>query len=154
MALQASVHVGWVLTHQSIEIDSGKSKEGIRDDSRSSQPLNLGESRPMSSEERVAIATGYFPGDTTGYISDFLKYSLAKDDREPFMYYFAIVASACRLESVLEDHAYHWCKSKSNSDDPFLERLMKKIGDDVNHATGLERWKSWLRACGQNASFL
>jgi len=99
----------------------------------------------MSSDERSLIAAGYIVGDTTNYITDFLTFSLAKEDHDPGVYYFAIVAAACHLESVLEDFTYSWCKTKSNSEEPFLNRLMDKIGDDVNRATGLERWRSWLK---------
>lgn len=99
----------------------------------------------MTSDERPPIAAGYIVGDTTNYITEFLTFSLAKIDHDPCVYYFAIVAAACHLESVLEDFTYSWCKTKSHSEEPFLNRLMDKIGDDVNHATGLERWKSWLK---------
>ncbi len=97
----------------------------------------------MSTEEKPPIAAGYIVGDTTKYIRDFLDSALSKENHDPCMYYFAIVATACYLESVLEDFAYSWCKTKGHSEEPFLNRLMEKIGDDVNRATGLDRWKQW-----------
>lgn len=99
----------------------------------------------MSTDERPPVVAGYTIGDTTNYITDFLSFSLAKKDHDTAVYYFAIVAAACYLESVLEDFTYNWCKIKSSSDEPFLNRLMEKIGDDVNRATGIERWRSWLK---------
>ena len=99
----------------------------------------------MTENQQPPIAAGHIVGDTTKYIRDFLHTSLSKDDHEPCMYYFAILASACYLESVLEDFSTSWCRIKSSSDEPFQSRLMEKIGDDVNRATGLERWKQWLR---------
>lgn len=97
----------------------------------------------MSTEEKPPIAAGYIVGDTTKYIRDFLDFALSKENHDPSIYYFAIVATACYLESVLEDFAYSWCKTKGHSEEPFLNRLMEKVGDDVNRATGLDRWKQW-----------
>lgn len=99
----------------------------------------------MDSDRHPPLAAGFLVGDTTGFIRGYLDYSLNKKDHESCVYYFAIVASACLFESVLEDYTYLWCSGKRNSEDPFLQRLMIKIGNDVNRATGLEKWKEWLR---------
>lgn len=97
----------------------------------------------VTHEEKPPMLVGRIAGDTTKYIKDFLDSALAKENHDPSMYYFAIVATACYLESVLEDFAYSWCKTKSQAEEPFLSRLMEKIGDDVNRATGLDKWKQW-----------
>ena len=99
----------------------------------------------MNTENMPPIATGYIAGDTTQYIRDFLDFSLGKDDHPQHLYYFSIVAPACYFESVLEDFAGSWCKTRAASEEPFLNRLMDKIADDVDRATGLERWKQWFR---------
>lgn len=90
------------------------------------------------------IATGVVLGDMTTHVAGFVRYALASDQHKPGIYYFAILACACFLESVLEEFTHLWCATKATQDQGFESRLMDVIAQDVSRATGLDPWKKWL----------
>ena len=96
-------------------------------------------------EQKVPVASGVVLGDMTRHVRDFIHSALHADDQKPGVYYFAIVASACYLESVLEEFSNLWCTAKASGDSGFYSRLMEAISKDVSRATGLDAWKKWLR---------
>lgn len=98
-----------------------------------------------SPSNEVKIAAGVVLGDMTRSVGEFIQYAVESDQHKQGVYYFAILASACYLESVLEEFSNLWCTSKASQDQGFLGRLMVAISKDVSRATGLDAWKKWLR---------
>lgn len=96
-------------------------------------------------KEHPPVASGIVLGDMTNHVADFLKFALTSDQQKPSIYYFAILACACYLESVLEEFSNLWCTQKASNDDGFEGRLMEVIAQDVSRATGLNPWKKWLK---------
>lgn len=99
----------------------------------------------MTDSEQPPVASGYMLGDTTKYVRSFIDHCVSREDHDQGFYYFGIVATACYFESVLEDLSFSWCKTKYRAEEKFLERLIDKIGSDINRATGLDGWKQWLK---------
>lgn len=99
----------------------------------------------MNPPDSGLIASGVMAGDTTRHIRGFLDFAMKSDEHDHGVYYFAIVASACYLESVLEESSVLWCKTESGNDRGFQSRLMDKIAKDISRATGLDGWKQWMR---------
>ncbi|MDP3875682.1 MAG: hypothetical protein Q8Q50_01735 [Methylobacter sp.] len=98
-----------------------------------------------SPKQNIPVASGVVLGDMTKHVADFVKYALSSENHNPGIYYFAILASACYFESVLEEFSNLWCTSKASQDEGFQGRLMEVIAKDVSRATGLDTWKKWLR---------
>lgn len=95
--------------------------------------------------ENVSVASGVILGDMTRHVGEFIQHAIGGEPQKLGVYYFAIVASACYLESVLEEFSNLWCTSKASGDSGFNGRLMEAISKDVSRATGLDAWKKWLR---------
>jgi hypothetical protein len=92
------------------------------------------------------VASGVVLGDMTNHVTDFLKFALTSDQQNPSIYYFAILACACHLESVLEEFSNLWCTQRASNGDGVEGRLMEVITQDVSRATGLDQWKKWMKA--------
>jgi hypothetical protein len=91
-----------------------------------------------------AAITGLVCRDMTRHIRDFLDFAISSEKHGAGIYYFGIVASACYLESVLEDFSVLWCKTKDGGDG-LESRVYEKLAKDISRATGLDPWKGWMR---------
>ena len=96
-------------------------------------------------DENSGILIGAIVDDLPQTIQEYIQHAIGSDQHQKGIYYFAILASACYLESVLEDFCNNWCISRSYQDSGFQRRLMNTIAHDVSRATGLDAWNKWLR---------
>ena len=100
----------------------------------------------MKDKEKLgSVVSGIVSGDMTDHIHGFVESILSRDEADLGANYFAIMASACYLESVLEEFSVMWCERKTQTDDDFIIRLMGALSQDISRATGLGNWKKWLK---------
>lgn len=100
--------------------------------------------KPKSEESELYLME--CRGDATPYINSYLS---SIHDRSEFddraIYYFGIVACACKFESVMTEYVESWCRHSLPATNNTLRRISKMLADDVSRTTGTETWKKWFR---------
>jgi hypothetical protein len=100
--------------------------------------------KPKSKESEFYATE--FRGDATLHINSYLS---SIHDRSEFddraIYYFGIVACACKFESVMSEYVESWCRHSLPATNNTLRRISIMLADDVSRTTGTETWKKWFR---------